>query len=75
MTAFPTQKAASDATKELTWEIVRWVRQHKGWEATDPEDNGTLPEYGGGYMTTLTIDGEDYHVEIVEPYVEGDEDA
>jgi hypothetical protein len=72
MTAFETQKAADEATEALTNLVAAWARE-EGHEATPAEDNGTLPEYGGGYCTTLTIDGEDFHVEIISPYVEGDE--
>ena len=75
MTAFQTQKAADEATLELAWKVVRQLRRKRGSIVETPYDNGTLPEYGGGYCFSAEIDGENYHIEIIGPYVEGDEDA
>lgn len=72
MSRFVTQEAADVATKLLTQHIADHLFNEHGYEVEDVHDNGTAPEYGGGFQFTATIAGEAFHIEVISPYVEDD---
>lgn len=74
MTTFTTQAAADAHTERLALQIAQHLRESYPALVETPFHNGTKAAYGGGYCFTATLNGEDYHFEIVGPYVEGDDD-
>lgn len=73
MTAFTKQRLADAATEALAIRIASLLSSEGAEIQEEPYHNGTAPEYGGGYCFTVTRGGEDFHIEVIGPYVEGDE--